>query len=394
MTETATTARGAGGGSSPLEVEHLVKRFGAVTALDDVSLRLDPGELVAVVGPSGCGKSTLLRTIGGLLTPDSGRVALGGQLVDDGTTRVPPEGRAVGLVFQDHALFPHLTVDDNVGFGVRNDAGRRASGRELRARVAEMLELVGLGGHGHRFPHELSGGERQRVALARALAPGPALMLFDEPFASIDHNLRVRLRADVVDALRATGTPALFVTHDQSEALAIGDRIAVLRSGRIAQIDTPAVIFHRPADRFVGGFMGEASFVPIERSGADAWTALGALDPASMSDLDPAGDLVAMVRPDDLRFVPVPATETAQPPHPPRNLSTLQRQATQTPQISGDGAEVTDGEYRGSGWLLTVRLDAGPEVLVAASHLDPPELGARGRVELIEGHRQVICPNR
>ena len=393
MTTTATSPE-SDVGPSPLEVEHLAKRFGAVTALDDISLRLDPGELVAVVGPSGCGKSTLLRTIAGLLAPDNGRVSLGGQLVDDGVTRIPPEGRAVGLVFQDHALFPHLTVQDNVGFGVRGASGRRAPGRELRDRVAAMLDLVGLGGHGGRYPHELSGGERQRVALARALAPGPSLMLFDEPFASIDHNLRVRLRTDVVDALRATSTPALFVTHDQSEALAIGDRIAVLRRGRIAQIDTPAAIFHRPADRFVGGFMGEASFLPIEHE-ADGGAARTALGPLDLSDVSMSGsgsgysmsDSVAMSRPDDLRFVPEPL----------RNLSTLQRHAPQSRQISAGstaGAEVVASEYRGSGWLLTVRLDAGYDVLVAASHLDAPVAGTRGRVELVDGHRQVICPDR
>ncbi len=480
---------------SPLAVEHLAKRFGEVTALDDITLHLEPGELVAVVGPSGCGKSTLLRTIAGLLAPDGGRVALGGQLVDDGTIRIPPERRAVGLVFQDHALFPHLTVNENVGFGIRNPGGRRASGRELRDRVAEMLDLVGLDRHGDRYPHELSGGERQRVALARALAPGPALMLFDEPFASIDHNLRVRLRADVVAALRATGTPALFVTHDQAEALAIGDRIAVLRRGRIAQIGAPAAVFHHPADRFVGGFMGEASFLPIERDGVDGAaprTALGSIGTSASHGPGAVGsDMVAMTRPDDLRFVPttgaaqpaeriervagsdrvreeggdvasagpsrdagsdrvreeggdvasaapsgVPGSESAHAEggvvagaavgtmgsgggraeggvvagaavgemrsggaHAEGGVVADAAPAGLPSGVGGSGAvrahgEVTAREYRGSGWLLTVRLDAGPDVLVAASHLDAPVPGTRGRVELIEGHQQVICPDR
>lgn len=348
-----------------LNVTGLTKRFGEVTAVDGLSIELGPGELLALVGPSGCGKSTLLRSIAGLVVPDAGRIALGGEVVEDGAVRLPPERRGIGLVFQDHALFPHLTVRDNVAFGIRG-----GSGSESTARVTEMLDLVSLPHHADRYPHELSGGERQRVALARALAPGPALMLFDEPFASIDHNLRVRLRVDVVDALRATGTPALFVTHDQAEALAIGDRIAVLRRGRIVQVDTPARVFHRPADRFVGAFMGEASFLEIERGGSGAETRLGPVDPTETGDppLAPRGGaaevgsgVTAMVRPDDLQFAPDPA---------------------------GD-ATVVAGEYRGREWLLTVEFTDGPAVLVAASHLDAPSPGTRGRVTLVAGHRQV-----
>lgn len=340
--------QGVHGQQPALVIEGLTKRFGDVTAVDDLSLALGPGEILAVVGPSGCGKSTLLRTVAGLVVPDRGRISLGGMVVEDGSVRVLPERRGVGLVFQDHALFPHLTVGDNVAFGIRG-----ASDGATADRVAEMLALVDLPAHADRFPHELSGGERQRVALARALAPGPALMLFDEPFASIDHNLRVRLRVDVVNALRATGTPALFVTHDQAEALATGDRIAVLRRGRIAQIDTPEGVFHRPADRFVGAFMGEASFLPVDRTGPATRTALGPID-------DQAAAL-AMVRPDDLRF---------------------------TVEDTGD-ATVIEGEYRGSEWLLTVQLDDGARLLVAASHLDAPRPGMRGRVAMVPGHRQV-----
>ncbi|MEM9132675.1 MAG: ABC transporter ATP-binding protein [Actinomycetota bacterium] len=339
--------QGVHGQQPALEVDGLTKRYGDVTAVDDLSLTLGPGELLAVVGPSGCGKSTLLRTVAGLVVPDVGRVSLGGMVVEDGAFRVLPERRGIGLVFQDHALFPHLTVGANVAFGIRG-VGDKATAR----RVAEMLELVDLPIHVNRFPHELSGGERQRVALARALAPGPSLMLFDEPFASIDHNLRVRLRVDVVNALRATGTPALFVTHDQAEALATGDRIAVLRKGRIAQLDRPEAVFHRPADRFVGAFMGEASFLEVHRGGDGARTALGPVDD---------GTTLTMVRPDDLTF-------------------TLE---------DGGDATVVDGEYRGSEWLLTVELDHGPRLLVAASHLDAPRPGMRGRVGMAVGHRQV-----
>ncbi len=342
-------------GAPPLTVRNLTKTFGAVTAIDDLDLELGPGELLALVGPSGCGKSTLLRTIAGLLDPDAGTVTLAGAVVEGDGRRVPPERRGVGLVFQDHALFPHLTVRENVAFGLRSGSGTDATDR-----VATMLDLVSLPDHARRYPHELSGGERQRVALARALAPEPALMLFDEPFASIDHNLRTRLRTELVEALRATGTPALFVTHDQAEALAIGDRIALLRAGRIVQVDTPAQVFHQPADRFVGAFMGEASFLPIDDRGAEARTTLGPLD-SDATNQPLEHETTAMVRPDDLHFAP--ATD-------------------------GD-ATVVSSEYRGSSWLLAVELPAGPTVLVAASHLDALEPGTRGRVSLVPGHRQV-----
>lgn len=337
-----------------LEVRGLVKRFDDVVAVDGVDLRLDGDELLALVGPSGCGKSTLLRSIAGLLPIDEGTIALGGVLVDDGRHRLPPERRPAGLVFQEHALFPHLSVDDNVGFGLRD-----GTADDRRARVREMLELVSLPDHGARFPHELSGGERQRVALARALAPRPALMLFDEPFASLDHNLRLKLRHEVVAALKATGTPAVFVTHDQQEALAIGDRVAVMRGGRFRQLGTPADVFHLPVDDFVGSFMGAASFLPIDGAGATASTMLGPIDLRGCA----ASSVAAMVRPDDIRFVDDP----------------------------GGGFEVATREYLGSGWIVATRsVRDGFEVLAHRSHLEPPENGDRGRLELVEGHTPVV----
>lgn len=334
----------------PLVAEGLRKRFGDAVALDGVDLSIEPGELLALVGPSGCGKSTLLRSIAGLVQLDEGTIALDGVLVDDGSSQLPPERRSVGLVFQEHALFPHLRVRENVGFGVRD--GSRST---VRSRIDDMLALVDLDGFGDRYPHELSGGERQRVALARALAPRPALMLLDEPFASLDHNLRIKLRRAVTAALDATDTPAVFVTHDQSEALAVGDRIAVMRSGRIQQLDEPTALFHRPVSRFVASFMGPASFLPVNASADGSRTSLGHVDAGEPGD-------VAMVRPDDVVF----------------------------DSAVGGTATIVAAEYHGSGWLATALDDAGSEVLVAMSHLDAPRVGQRGLLQLVAGHRQVV----
>ncbi|MEM9745486.1 MAG: ABC transporter ATP-binding protein [Actinomycetota bacterium] len=335
----------------PLEVDRAVKAFGDTVAVGGVTISLDHREIIAVVGPSGCGKSTLLRAIGGLESLDDGSIRLAGLVVDDGDTRVPPERRSVGLVFQEHALFPHLTVHANVSFGLR---GRPRA--EVDDRVDEMLGVVSLAGYEGRYPHELSGGERQRVALARALAPSPALMLFDEPFASLDRNLRDELRRHVVSALRATGTAALIVTHDQHEALAIGDRVAVMRSGRLVQADSPDAVFHSPADEFVAAFLGEASFLPIENGDGTAVSVLGPVPGASSTTHR------AMVRPDDIEL---------------------------TDEHEGVEGEITEVEYRGTHWFVDVRLDHGISVGALAPHLDRPEIGDRRRVRLVAGHAQV-----
>ncbi|MGB0114662.1 MAG: ABC transporter ATP-binding protein [Ilumatobacteraceae bacterium] len=332
-----------------LEVLGVTKRFGDVTAVDDVSFRLGPDELLALVGPSGCGKSTLLRIIAGLHRADAGSISLAGVgVVDDEHTTLPPERRRVGLVFQEHALFPHLSVSKNVAFGV-------GKGTAADARVAEMLDVVGLDGFGERYPHELSGGERQRVALARALAPQPALMLLDEPFASLDPNLRSRIRDDVVAILRATSTPAVFVTHDQPEALAIGDRIAVMRGGRVVQLDDPTMVFHSPADRFVGAFMGEADFLTAATARADFATPL-------LSGVD--DDRLVMLRPDDVTFT-----------------------------ADGSGrAEVIDAEFRGSSWCYTLRLDSGAAVHSTRSHLVHVDVGTTVTAMIVDGHEPVVIP--
>ena len=242
-----------------LSLESVVKDFGKTRAVDGISLTVDPGELIAVVGPSGCGKSTTLRMVAGLERPDAGRVHLAGRCVAGPGAWVPTERRKVGLVFQDHALFPHLSVQDNVGFGLPRRSPTRG------ARIREVLDLVSMAPLAGRYPHELSGGEQQRVALARALAPGPPIVLLDEAFSSLDRGLRTQIRTDTVAILRHTRTAGILITHDRDEALATGDRVVIMRGGRIEQDATPDEAFHHPATRFVATFVGDAVFLPAER---------------------------------------------------------------------------------------------------------------------------------
>jgi iron(III) transport system ATP-binding protein len=235
-----------------LDVRGMRRHVGGRDVVDGVDLCLEEGELLALVGPSGCGKSTLLRSIAGLEAAE-GTVTLRGRDV----SALPAERRHIGLVFQDHALFPHLRIEQNLLFGVRD-----VSRQQRRHLVGELLELVRLPGIAKRYPHELSGGEQQRVALARALAPEPPVVLLDEPFASLDAGLRDELRTDVVAALAHRATSAVLVTHDRDEALLVGDRVAVMREGRILQTDIPETVYEQPIDRFVAGFLGDVAFLP------------------------------------------------------------------------------------------------------------------------------------
>jgi iron(III) transport system ATP-binding protein len=243
-----------------LTVRAVRKSYRESPVLSGVDLTVPAGKLTAVLGASGCGKTTLLRVVAGFVAPDAGEVSIGGRTVVGSGTWLPPERRRVGIVPQEGALFPHLTVAGNVGFGLSR--GRSA------ARVEEMLELVGLSGYGRRMPHELSGGQQQRVALARALAPEPALVLLDEPFSALDTSLRAAVRADVRAALHAAGATAVLVTHDQQEALSMADLVAVLRDGRIVQSAPPDNLYARPVDLQVANFVGEAVVLPAELSAA------------------------------------------------------------------------------------------------------------------------------
>ncbi len=240
----------------------LEKRFGDTIAVDGVDLEVPRGNLTSLLGPSGCGKTTMLRMIAGLITPDAGRIDIDGRTVTGPDVSVPPERRNVGLVFQDYALFPHLSVGRNVAYGLA-DLPRR----ERRKRVDEVLELVGLSGLAHRLPTALSGGQQQRVALARALAPSPDLILLDEPFSNLDAALRATVREEVRSILHAAEATAIFVTHDQEEALSLTDHVAVMHSGRLHQVADPQTLYTKPATRFVAEFVGEADALPGTRAG-------------------------------------------------------------------------------------------------------------------------------
>jgi iron(III) transport system ATP-binding protein len=292
-----------------------------------------------VLGPSGCGKTTLLRLIAGFESPDAGTIVVGGQTVAGPGDWVPPERRRIGMVFQDYALFPHLRVRENVAFGL---ATRE---REERERLtATTLELVGLQHKHDRYPHELSGGERQRVALARALAPEPELVLLDEPFSSLDATLRADLRREVALILREAGATALLVTHDQEEALTLGDRLAVMRDGVLVQAGPPAEVYARPVDRWTAQFVGEVNVLAGVADGPSVQTEVGRLTLSAHA----TGPVHVALRPEQLRV------ETGHEPN----------------------AEVVDRDFRGHDVLYRLRHESGLTVLCQLPSLELHELGA------------------
>jgi iron(III) transport system ATP-binding protein len=260
--------------SSAIYCQDVSKFFGAVPAVERVSLSIPAGQIMTLLGPSGCGKTTALRLVAGFERLDGGQIEIGGEVVAGPELHRPPEQRRIGMVFQDYAIFPHLSVAQNVGFGLnaRSERGDKA------ARIEAMLDFVDLSDVSRRMPHELSGGQQQRVALARALAPEPRALLLDEPFSNLDAALRSEVRAEVRDLLRQSGTTTIFVTHDQEEALFFGDQIAVMRSGRIEQVGTPEEIYLRPRTRFVAAFMGQTDFITGRVSELGIETALGLME--------------------------------------------------------------------------------------------------------------------
>jgi iron(III) transport system ATP-binding protein len=314
-------------------------------AVDDVSFGLRAGDIGVLIGPSGCGKTTLLRAVAGLERVSGGEVRISGEVVGSASMHVPAEARRIGMVFQDYALFPHIDVGRNVGFGIHH-----LPKPERAARVAQVLELVGLAGSQRRFPHELSGGQQQRVALARALAPQPKLLLLDEPFSNLDVDLRERLAHEVRGILKAAAATALFVTHDQLEAFAIGDVIGVMHEGRLHQWDDAYTLYHRPATRFVADFIGHGVFAPatLREAGnqVTVQTPLGELTDVAECPLPHAyasGECDVLLRADDIVHdddAPVKA-------------------------------EILRKAFRGSEFLYTLRLPSGQIVLAhVPSHHD------------------------
>lgn len=294
------TAADPGAADTGVSVRSLTKSFDGARVLNGVDLRVEPGTLVSLLGPSGCGKTTLLRLLAGLERPDSGTVSVNGQVVAAPGTFVPPERRRISLVFQDWALFPHLSVADNVGYGL----GR---GSDRKARIDQALTMVGLAGLGDRMPGTLSGGQQQRVALARAVAPEPAILLLDEPFSNLDTSLRAQVRSEVHELLVDLGITTVVVTHDQDEAFVLGDQVAVMQAGRIVQQDTPAGLYANPASPWVATFVGDANLlegtVGRDAHAMSADTAIGVIPLRSVPVDGAGGSASVLVRPEECHLV-------------------------------------------------------------------------------------------
>ncbi|ENO88524.1 ABC transporter ATP-binding protein [Thauera linaloolentis] len=288
---------------SHLQLIDIDLAFGQQRIVQKLSFSLEKGRIGCLLGPSGCGKTTVLRCIAGFERVAAGEILLDGRVVSTPSEHLAPELRRIGMVFQDYALFPHLSVADNIAFGLRKE-----STDARKARVAELLKLVGLSDQGYKYPHEMSGGQQQRVALARALAPRPSLLLLDEPFSNLDVELRERLSHEVRDIIKATGTTAILVTHDQHEAFAVADEIGIMHEGRIQQWDTPYNLYHEPANRFVADFIGQGVFiegrmlderrVQIELGVLDSHTPLSCGENRRACEPDHAVDV--LLRPDDV----------------------------------------------------------------------------------------------
>jgi iron(III) transport system ATP-binding protein len=351
-------------GETVLELDEVCKTYGDERVIDDLSLSVDNGEILTLLGPSGCGKTTTLRLIAGLERPDEGEVRLDGAAVAGDGDFVAPEQRGVGVVFQEFALFPHMSAEENIAFGLKDMPESEREGR-----VDEMLDLVGLEAHRDSHPDELSGGQQQRVALARSLAPEPEMLLLDEPFSNLDVDLRVEMREEVRRILKDAGVTAISVTHDQEEALSISDRVAVMNGGRIEQIDRPEQVFQHPESRFVAGFLGHASFLSGFVTGDEVETGLGTLSRDRIHGLAEEYDgtkLDVLARPDDLSASPA----------------------------SGDRAdgEVIHRRYLGPTVLYRVHLDNGDVLECMHDHTDQVDVGTQVAVELDANHDLAWFP--
>jgi iron(III) transport system ATP-binding protein len=343
--------------ASLLRIDGLSHAYGVQPVVDNLSFSLGRGAIGCLLGPSGCGKTTVLRCIAGFETPAAGRIALNGKLVSGPGVAVPPELRRVGMVFQDYALFPHLRVAENIGFGLRAlTRGARA------ARIEELAQLVGLGNALAKYPHELSGGQQQRVALARALAPRPDLLLLDEPFSNLDVDLRERLSLEVREIIKASGATAVLVTHDQQEAFAMADEIGILHEGRIQQWAPAYELYHRPTNRFVADFVGQGVFLPARVVGPDRIEIeLGVLQ---RDGGEPGPQLEVLLRPDDV------VHDDAAPTR----------------------AEVLHKAFRGAEILYTLRLQSGRKVLALVPSHHNHALGERIGIRLDVDHVVAFQP--
>ena len=341
---------------SLLVLEHISHAYGHHAVVKDLSFELRPGEIGCLLGASGCGKTTVLRLIAGFETPTQGSIRLQDAIVGAPRHCVPPERRNIGMVFQDYALFPHLTVAGNIGFGL---GGRGDKSASVRRQVDDLLALVGLTGQGHKYPHELSGGQQQRVALARALAPRPHLLLLDEPFSNLDVELRERLSLEVRGILKATGTAAILVTHDQHEAFAVADVVGIMHAGRIEQWDTPYNLYHRPATCYVADFVGQGVFLPGRVLGAATVAIeLGQLRCRLPGEV--AGDETVdiLLRPDDI------VHDDAAPMQ----------------------AEIVAKAFRGAEFLYTLQLQSGARVLSLVPSHHNHAIGERIGIRLDVDH--------
>jgi len=347
-----------------LSLRGVSKEYGAETAVEDLGLTVRDGELLTLLGPSGCGKTTTLRLIAGLEGPTEGTVEIAGATVaGDGRFRGPDQ-RDVGLVFQDFALFPHLSVAENVAFGLSD-----ADEETRDARVAELLELVGMPSLGDRMPDQLSGGQRQRVALARSLAPEPDVLLLDEPFSNLDVRLRVEMREEVRSILEEAGVTAVSVTHDQEEALSLSDRVAVMNDGTVEQVGEPTEVFQHPESRFVASFLGQAGFVSGFVTPDRVETAIGPLGHDQLAgEIEPyeGARIDVLVRPDDLRVVP-----------------------------SGEATEgrVVHRQYSGPSFTYRVELETGDVVHCLHNHADEFAVGVAVAVDLVADHSLAWYPS-
>jgi iron(III) transport system ATP-binding protein len=338
--------------SSVLELRHVSCAYGGDRpAVRGVSIAACEGEILCLLGPSGCGKTTILRAIAGFEPVQSGQIFLSGELVSSSDTLVATENRHVGMVFQEYALFPHLRVQDNIAFGLRH-----LPRRERKARVQEMLRLVGLEGFDRRYPHELSGGQQQRVALARALVQHPVILLLDEPFSNLDPDMASRMRQELHDLLRRTKTTTILVTHDHDEAFAMADRIAVLNQGTVEQFDTPEMIYHLPATPFVADFVGQADFIPGTVSNGMVDTELGEF--SNTLECEDGTAVVVMIRPDDIHLVPT----------------------------KGASSRVLSRQFRGSENLYAVSLPSGQVVHSSQGSTSVYQVGTAVELRVLASH--------